>query len=185
MRQGWFFLVSVPTQIVFLCSSAVLPNTRSAVLECPRPNKKHGGHYLRQWGHGPIFASGHGESKAWGGWAIWSRRVAWRVEGLGGAHRIEAVPHWPLWFPFCESNTEVKRFSPSCAWDGNSTKRRWMWLVVVFLSGKETSFFWGWTLEQVSGFHARVPFTTKRGLFWVGTPRSGLGVLLVPLQNHR
>ncbi|CAJ1376302.1 unnamed protein product [Effrenium voratum] len=27
---------------------------------------------------------------------------------------IWAVPHWPLWFPFCESNTEVKRFSPSC-----------------------------------------------------------------------
>jgi len=25
-----------------------------------------------------------------------------------------ALPHWPQWFPFCESNTLLKRFSPSC-----------------------------------------------------------------------
>lgn len=27
---------------------------------------------------------------------------------------IWALPHWPMWFPFCESNKVLRRFSPSC-----------------------------------------------------------------------
>lgn len=27
---------------------------------------------------------------------------------------IWALPHWPMWFPFCESNKVLRRLSPSC-----------------------------------------------------------------------
>eukprot|EP00931_Biecheleriopsis_adriatica_P116013 TRINITY_DN91728_c0_g1_i1.p1 TRINITY_DN91728_c0_g1~~TRINITY_DN91728_c0_g1_i1.p1 ORF type:complete len:392 (+),score=74.38 TRINITY_DN91728_c0_g1_i1:34-1209(+) len=31
----------------------------------------------------------------------------------GAIPTLWATPHWPLWFPFCESNVILKRFSPS------------------------------------------------------------------------